>query len=677
MRLPEHERSRAVLVGVGHYHSSRLADLASAVTNVRDLRDVLTSASLSTFSAETCEVIEDPQSTNDVLAPIKRAASEARDLLLVYFAGHGLLLGDSGELHLATGEASDDEQWRSVPYRYLAELLGGCEAATKIVILDCCYSGWALKLPIAVPGGLGVEGTYVITSSSWTRRSLAPEGMRNTAFTGQLLELMRDGLEGAGDLLPMRTLFNHVRKRLADAGYPAPQQLDGNTAGAMALVRNVHPYATGRPSTELRAAVREEIPAALRSSLDDIRQAVAAQSALRVLGRSAEEDLWAALAAVPPMEPAVLHAIWERALAPMTVRPSTAGFTTLAQLVQAAGELAHAGDPAHHPLFRCVAEILARCPTRAAASALATWADRHRPGPSVPGPRLTEDRRPVDAAVVILLSPAATPERRGKRYHAAIWLYTDTDGFTAWYPDPARYPHAGQMTVKDAQAGLGTVLYDALDRLARTAGDTQPVIEFVLPQELWDLDVEEWRIGPQRSKIGLQYPTVVRSLERLRQVESHQRWQQQWAAAATQLGDRGRPRITCRSCNAAMNTLAFQDFLHRTDQHGAVVLLERHGRGGRNRESLRAGLAAGVPGFLLLRPGASVVAEACRGDRFHRKIAESFAAGTAAELPHLTLRLRRSARPPFDQGFVLLWDDPGRRPHLEAPLVAPAARPLI
>ncbi len=642
---------------------------------MRDLRGVLTSASLSTFTAGTCEAVEDPQSVNDVLEPVKRAADEATDLLLVYFAGHGLLLGDGGELHLATTEASDDKAWRSVPYRSLAELIGGCEATTKIVILDCCYSGWALKLPIAVPGGLGVEGTYVVTSSSWTRRSIAPEGMRNTAFTGQLLELLRDGLEGAGELLPMRTLFNHARKRLADAGYPAPQQLDGNTAGAMALVRNVHPYATGRPPAALRATVREEISAALRSSLEDIRQAVAVQSAARVLGRSAEEDLWAALAAVPPMPPATLHAVWDRALAPMTVRPPTDGFTSLGQVVQAAGELAHAGDPAHHPLFRCVEEILARCPTRAAAAALTTWADRHHPGRSVPGPRPPGDHGPSDAAVVVLLSPVATPQRRGKRYDAAIWIHTDADGFTAWYPDPPRYPHAGPLTAKEAQAALGTALYHALDRLARTAAGVQPVIEFVLPQELWDLDVEDWRIGPQRSKIGLQYPTVVRSLERLQQVESHHRWQQQWAAAATHLGDRGRPRIACRSCNAAMNALAFQDFLHRTDQHGAVVLLERRGRDGRIRESLRAGLAAGVPGFLLLRAGASPAAEACRGHRFHRKIAESLAARTTTELPHLTLRLRRSSRPPFDQGFVLLWDDPGRRPHLDTPLTAPTASP--
>ncbi|MEU8820284.1 caspase family protein [Actinoplanes sp. NPDC048796] len=669
MRLPEPGRSRAVLVGSGHYQSDGLKDLDAAVHNVSDLRDVLVDASLSTFTAATCEVVTDPASVADVLNPVKAAAHEAEDLLLVYFAGHGLLFGRNRELHLATTQASDDP-WLSVSYRAMADLIESSDAKTKIVVLDCCYSGRAVDLPLGLTvNGFDIGGAYVLTSSSQIKRSIAAEGARNTAFTGRLLALMRDGLAGADDLLSMRTLYANVRDQLSEAGLPLPLQLDGNTAGSMALVRNLHPAAGRRLTSELREVVREEMSVVMRSRLEEMQVAMAALTRDALLPDGPARELRMALEAAPAVEPAVLSAVWTYGVALLPLRPDAVRFADLTALLAEAEDLTWRGDSAEHPYFRCLVAVEQQFPDDPRIRPLATWLAHHRPAGTNSASRGPATVR--ESAVVVLLAPAALPGRpvgrRGSRYEASMWLYTDTEGFTSLYPDLDRYGSAVPMTAAEAPARLGAVLYDGLDALARTPGAADPVVEFILPSELWDLEVENWRIGPNRGNLGLQYATVVRSLERLRDVESHQRWRQQWEAAGAELRRRGRVRLVCRSCLGHMSDLDFQDHLHRADQRGAVVLLEQQVAGRRNRDSLRAGTTAGVPGFLWLRENA---ASACAGPAVHRRTA--LVARTPAELARSALRLRQAAKPPFHQGFVLYWDDPNRMPHLDNPLAAPA-----
>jgi hypothetical protein len=245
MRLPDFTQSRAVLVGTAKYHSAGLAGLPSVAGNVTALRARLTDPALSGFPAGHCTAVLNPKLPGQLLKPAQQAAEEARDLLLVYFAGHGLLDRD-GELHLGLRHSNEQQPWTSVRFAELAGLILESGARSKVVVLDCCYSGRALqhlhmsddRLVERATAQLDIDGLYVITSSAATKPSLAPDGDEFTAFTGRLLKYIDAGLPGPRELLTMQALYAAIRDDMQRHRLPRPQQYSGNLAGEAALVRN-------------------------------------------------------------------------------------------------------------------------------------------------------------------------------------------------------------------------------------------------------------------------------------------------------------------------------------------------------------------------------------------------------------------------------------------------------
>ncbi|WP_083970901.1 caspase, EACC1-associated type [Actinoplanes awajinensis] len=273
MRLPEFSRSQAVIFGTAEYKSDNLENLHSVARNVQALYNVLTDARISGFPRDHCITVINPRVPNDMLLPLKKAAKKAEDALLVYFSGHGLLASRRHELHLALAETEteDDQFWTSVPFRDLEEIVLGSSAEAKIVILDCCYSGRAVRSmsdPVtAAVEQLEIEGLYIITSCSGTKTSLAPENDEFSAFTGCMLDVMMTGVPHPEKYLPMDVLYEYVTKRMSSRGFQKPQQRAGNTAGKLALVRNIYiPASHGFPPDETPPSDPSEQSAGIRIS---------------------------------------------------------------------------------------------------------------------------------------------------------------------------------------------------------------------------------------------------------------------------------------------------------------------------------------------------------------------------------------------------------------------------
>jgi hypothetical protein len=242
-RLPQFTASRAVLIGTARYDNTALSDLPAVEYNVIDLHAVLTDEVVSGFPPAAVEVVHNPRDAREVMDPVLRASIAATDLLLVYFAGHGLLMGETADLHLATAGTIPEQPWTGLPFQHLARVIRRSPAEVKILLLDCCYSGRAARDLMGDPVHLAVDqvsvdGVYVMTSTSGTRAGKAPLEHRHTAFTGGLLDVMRGGCTSAEDLLGMSTLYDAVRQRMTRHGWPVPEQYHKNNAGNLALVRN-------------------------------------------------------------------------------------------------------------------------------------------------------------------------------------------------------------------------------------------------------------------------------------------------------------------------------------------------------------------------------------------------------------------------------------------------------
>lgn len=230
-----------MIVGVDSYDT--LPDLPSVGNNVDRLAEVLGDPDLwGLRRPDQCTVLLNPPSPDTVLDAVHDAAAEAEDALVVYFAGHGLV-SPSGELYLALPNAHAQRLYRAVAYEDLRlQLVDTCTATSKVVILDCCYSGRALVghmgTALDVANHAMVEGTYLMTASAETKLAWAPEGETYTAFTGELLKAMEFGIPGASDPLEMEALFWYVRQELEAKSRPVPQQRARNAGHAIALVRN-------------------------------------------------------------------------------------------------------------------------------------------------------------------------------------------------------------------------------------------------------------------------------------------------------------------------------------------------------------------------------------------------------------------------------------------------------
>lgn len=234
------ERSAAVLIGVSDYE--HLAPLPGVRGNVRDLAVQLRDPAVWGLSEEHCRVVLEPDSATAAFAPLRETADRSLDTLVVYYAGHGLIDPNRGDLWLGLPGSLVGRPDTSMPYYWLSQELLGLRVERRIVILDCCYSGRALGMMAdaqsAVANGAVIEGTYLIASAEESAQAVAPPGARHTAFTGELIDLLTRGIPGGPELLPLDTVFQQLADACRARSFPLPQKRVRNSAGQLPIFRN-------------------------------------------------------------------------------------------------------------------------------------------------------------------------------------------------------------------------------------------------------------------------------------------------------------------------------------------------------------------------------------------------------------------------------------------------------
>ncbi|MEV5980555.1 caspase family protein [Streptomyces sp. NPDC052114] len=259
--LPDPTLSRAVLIGTASYR--HLPQLSAVETNLVDLAGELCDATVWGLPVQHCAVVADPSSPSAMLDPVHRAADEATDTLLVYYAGHGMRDADSADLYLALGESRENMGYTAVAYQHLRAGLRASRARRKIVILDCCFSGRAARAlggDDVLAAQAAVDGAYVLTASPRDRVALAPDGERYTAFTGELLGILREGVPDAPELIDLETLYRALDERLRAKNRPLPQRSQENGVGRLPLARN---RARSAPSTPAGPVLHADVRAAM------------------------------------------------------------------------------------------------------------------------------------------------------------------------------------------------------------------------------------------------------------------------------------------------------------------------------------------------------------------------------------------------------------------------------
>lgn len=265
MRFPDPQRSRVVLIGTSKYHDrEHLPDLPQVGQSVADMAAFLTDPADGIVPADNCAVITDEEDIRLIGRMLRMAAGQAQELLLVYFTGHGLVGGRRHDLYLGLpdSEWASPTSFNSVKYDDLRSAVLDSPAATKVIILDCCFSGRAVTEAQAgadeVLGQIEVDGSYVLTAAHRDQVALIVPGEEHTAFSGRLLKLLREGMPGGPEQLTIDDLYKELLVRMNAEGLSHPQKRGTDTAGMLPLTRNRSFAATALPLLRDRAVAARE-----------------------------------------------------------------------------------------------------------------------------------------------------------------------------------------------------------------------------------------------------------------------------------------------------------------------------------------------------------------------------------------------------------------------------------
>ena len=234
--LPDLERSDAALIGVGSY--AELPDLPQVSAGLDELARLLTDPVNGGFAPGRSTVMSDPVDRTEVMDVVHRAAQSAEDTLLVYFAGHGLYDSVSGELSLAIRPTRPGFLHTALLFDDIRMAVTASAARRKVIILDCCYSGAAVGA--GLPGVLNLEpyrdGITLLAASATF--AAAPQGAVHMAFTGEIIRVLKNGLEGGSEVISLDALYQEVHRRCTEENLPRPAMARQAGTGVVALARN-------------------------------------------------------------------------------------------------------------------------------------------------------------------------------------------------------------------------------------------------------------------------------------------------------------------------------------------------------------------------------------------------------------------------------------------------------
>ncbi len=166
------------------------------------------------------------------LKKIKRLANVSQeDLeLIVYYAGHGQVDGETKESYLIPVDVSLTSPTSGIRLEDFYAEISSCNASKTMVFLDACYSGVGRGIIIR-PKSTPIEGNMVVmTATSSSQRSMPYHDKSHGLFTYYLLKTLKDSEPG----ISINDLFNKVSKSvrtksvLINNSEQTPELLNGN-----------------------------------------------------------------------------------------------------------------------------------------------------------------------------------------------------------------------------------------------------------------------------------------------------------------------------------------------------------------------------------------------------------------------------------------------------------------
>jgi Caspase domain len=233
--------TRIILIGttVCSNDFEHLPPLPSVANNLERLKQLFQDEHIIGLPEKCIEVIKDPPSASKLLTRINAIAKQAKDTLLIYYAGHGMKSINAQGLFIATEETTQDScHLDGADFNRIRQIIFDAPASKKILLFDCCYSGEVLTKEMGgseqsiIADNVTVKGTYAITSGPRNSLSYAMPDEKYTAFTKELIGVVENGTNDNIEYLTLDKVFSELKRRiLLNPKLPVPQrsvELDGD-----------------------------------------------------------------------------------------------------------------------------------------------------------------------------------------------------------------------------------------------------------------------------------------------------------------------------------------------------------------------------------------------------------------------------------------------------------------
>lgn len=243
-----------MVIGSSRYADPQIPDEPTVETSAKALTQLLAADPL--WAAGVRGPLIDPGGPHDVMDAVTRAAAEVPEngTLLVYFIGHAEFWRDSttSDLYLTVGNSRRGAEWSHLGLRYVFRAMRAARGAQKLLVLDCCNAGMVREFGRNIRGRHALSEaevesstTCVITATSGdsgfrlahTRRPEVPSD-QYTAFTGYVIDVLRDGLVGGPAVLSATHVVDAVGRRLAEGRHPTPGIMGYTQGSRIKIIHN-------------------------------------------------------------------------------------------------------------------------------------------------------------------------------------------------------------------------------------------------------------------------------------------------------------------------------------------------------------------------------------------------------------------------------------------------------
>lgn len=201
---------KALVVGIDHY--SKINRLFGCVNDAHAVKNVLERNSDGTVNFGVKFLVASDDRSKVLRASLRESVqelfSEANEIALLYFAGHGHVDAAGGYLCSSDTETGDD----GLSLREVLSFANKSKAKNRVIVLDSCHSGSAGEHSLTPQSSELTEGLTILTAS--TTEQYASEENGSGVFT----TLFVNALSGAagnlvGDVTP-GSVYAHIDQSL-------------------------------------------------------------------------------------------------------------------------------------------------------------------------------------------------------------------------------------------------------------------------------------------------------------------------------------------------------------------------------------------------------------------------------------------------------------------------------